>query len=54
MTALLRCRGAVSEMQALIGAEPCGNPTWKPLIWPGEQVVAVTERDGRRTIDTST
>lgn len=54
MTALLRCRGAVSEMQALFGAEPCGNPTWKPLIWPGEQVIAITERDGRHTIETST
>jgi putative SOS response-associated peptidase YedK len=53
MTALLRCRGALSEVQALFGAEPCGKPTWKPLIWPGEPAVAITERDRRRTVDTS-
>ncbi|MCP1469363.1 putative SOS response-associated peptidase YedK [Sphingobium sp. OAS761] len=42
----------MSEMQALFGAEPCGKPAWEPLIWPGEPVVAVTERNGRRMIDT--
>lgn len=52
MTALLRCRGALSEMQALFGAEPCGKPVWEPSIWPGEPAVTITQRDGRRTICT--
>lgn len=52
MTALLRCRGAVSEMEELFAAEPCGTPAWEPQIWPGEPVVTITERDGRRVIDT--
>jgi len=42
----------MSEMQTLFGAEPSGKPTWEPLIWPGEPVVTITERDGRRLIDT--
>jgi putative SOS response-associated peptidase YedK len=42
----------MSEMRALFSAEPRGRPTWEPLIWPGEQVVLITESDGRRLIDT--
>ncbi|WNO54120.1 hypothetical protein [Stakelama saccharophila] len=50
MTALLRYRGALSEIEALFAAEPEGTPAWAPLIWPGEPAVVVTERDGRRSV----
>lgn len=40
----------MSEMMALFGAEPCAVPTWEPLIWPGEPVLAITETAGLRMI----
>lgn len=52
MTALLRCRGAVSEMASQFAAEPDEALAWTPIIWPGEPALVVAEREGRRVLRT--
>lgn len=52
MTALIRARGAVSEMARRFDAVPLLPLAWQALIWPGEQVPVVTSACGDRQLKT--
>lgn len=51
MTALLRCRGSLSEISEMFDAHVTESIEWTPTIWPGEAVIVVRDRDGMRHIE---
>lgn len=49
MTALLRCRGAVSEIESVFEAKADAGIAWREVCWPDETVLAiVVDERGRR------
>ncbi len=51
MTALLRCRGALSEIGKQFDTAVPDKLDWTPVIWPGEPVLIIREQDGARRIE---
>lgn len=50
MTALVRCRSSGAEIAGRFAATRAGPLGWRPVIWPGEELVAILPSAGGRCL----